>query len=135
MEDKHAWMKISQDIALKNEKGEVLILRHAKSGKWLLAGGRLNKDEGWLEGLKREVKEEIGTDDFKITGIIRVADWTLGDDPHYGVFFTGSISSDTEIVLSPEHIEYTWVKSKEDIDGFVFWHPDLKKMVLGLFPD
>jgi len=129
MSDKHAWSKISQDIVLKNEKGEVLILKHTKSGKWLLPGGRLNQGETWLEGLRREVKEEIGADNFHITGVIRIADWADKGEPHYGVFFIGSIPSNTRIVLSPEHTEYTWVKDKEDIKKLTFCHPDLKKMV------
>ena len=124
----HAWSKISQDIVLKNENSEVLILRHAKSGKWLLPGGRLNKGETWIEGLRREVKEEIGTDDFHVTGVIRIADWVHEKEPHYGVFFTGAISN-VEIVLSEEHTEYAWVKEIKDIEGLTFWHPDLKEMV------
>jgi len=133
MNDKHVFSKISQDIILKNEKGEVLFLKHAKSGKWLLPGGRLNQEEKWLAGLKREVKEEIGTDDFEIIGISEVDNWTHKKIPHYGVFFLGRISSDANIVLSPEHTEYVWVKNKEELDNFIFWHPDLKQRIAKAF--
>lgn len=135
MEDKHAWVKISQDIALKNEKGEVLVLRQPKSGKWILVGGHLNEGEDWFEGLKREVREEIGTDDFKLTGIIGINNWVVNGEPKYGAFFTGSISSDIEIVLSSEHSEYAWIKNKEDVGRFIFAHPNLRKIVFSLFPD
>lgn len=130
MEEQHSLSKISQDIVLKNERGEILILRHRKSGKWLLPGGRLNQGEKWIDGLKREVKEEIGTDDFEITGILEVDNWIDKGVPHYGVFFTGQIASNRKIILSDEHIEYTWVRNKQELDKFVFWHPDLKRRII-----
>lgn len=130
MENRHSLSKISQDIVLKNERGEILILRHRKSGKWLLPGGRLNQGEKWIDGLKREVKEEIGTDDFEITGILEVDNWIHKGIPHYGAFFTGRIANDKKITLSQEHTEYTWIKNKQELDKFIFWHPDLKKRII-----
>ena len=49
--------QITQDAILKNQKGEILILKHRK-GKWPLPGGRINLKENWFEALKREIKEE-----------------------------------------------------------------------------
>ncbi len=47
-------------------EGKVLILREAEydegtnTGKWDVPGGRINPEEPFLEGLKREVREESG---------------------------------------------------------------------------
>jgi 8-oxo-dGTP diphosphatase len=63
--------KITQNILLFNKEGHILLLKH-KAGKWLLPGGRLNDGENWLDGLKRELQEEVGIKSFKITGIVGV---------------------------------------------------------------
>ncbi|MBL7156452.1 MAG: NUDIX hydrolase [Candidatus Pacebacteria bacterium] len=132
MKQEHCLCKISQDIVLKNKKNEVLILKHRKSGKWLLPGGRLNQKEKWIDGLKREVKEEIGTNDFEITGILEVDNWIHDEIPYYGVFFFGRISNNANIVLSYEHTEYAWVNEKQ-LDNFIFWHPELRQRIIRAF--
>lgn len=64
----HQLFKITQNIILKNKDGKVLILKH-NTGKWLLPGGKINKGENWTDSLKRELKEETGTDQFKVEKI------------------------------------------------------------------
>lgn len=129
MEKQHSLFKITQSIVLINKQGEILILKH-KSGRWLLPGGRLNQGEKWLAGLKREVKEEIGADDFVITGILEVDNWISKRVPHYGIFFVGSVTNDKKIILSNEHVEYTWIKNREELDKFDFWNNDLKQRII-----
>ncbi len=53
--------------ALIEKDGKILLVQYPDgdgdaAGTWDLPGGRLNMGEGALEGLKREVKEEIGAD-------------------------------------------------------------------------
>jgi len=118
---------ITQDAIIINEKGEVLILLH-KSGKWLLPGGKINKGETWLEGLKREIKEEAGIIDFKIKKIMDVSSWLEPEIGYYVVTFLCSTSPNPEIVLSDEHQEYTWT-SLNNLDHYTFYHPDIKKRI------
>jgi 8-oxo-dGTP pyrophosphatase MutT (NUDIX family) len=47
--------------ALLEHEGKVLLVQDA-NGKWELPGGRLAVDETPAEGLKREIKEELGAD-------------------------------------------------------------------------
>jgi len=125
---KHDHFKITQNIFLLNSKNEFLVLQH-KSGKWLLPGGRLNKEENWLQGLEREVKEEIGVSDFKIESIFKTDTWNFKGDAYFGVFYVGKINS-SDIILSDEHKNYQWIDKLEQVDSLDFWNKDLKDKIL-----
>lgn len=43
---------------------KVFIVHHKKSGLWLSPGGHINKGEGLLEALNREIDEELGVKQF-----------------------------------------------------------------------
>jgi len=43
---------------------KVFIVHHKKSGLWLSPGGHIDKDEGLLETLNREIDEELGVKNF-----------------------------------------------------------------------
>lgn len=50
-----------------NKKNQLLIVKKSPkekidAGKWVVPGGKVNKDEFIFEGLKREVKEEVNLD-------------------------------------------------------------------------
>jgi len=48
-----------------NQKGKkVFIVHHKKSGLWLSTGGHIDKGEGLLETLNREINEELGVKNF-----------------------------------------------------------------------
>ena len=64
----HKLFKINQDVVLKNNKGEILILK--QNELWKLPGGRLEDNETPHEGLLREIKEETGIEKCKIEEII-----------------------------------------------------------------
>ena len=59
-------------------KGRVLLCRHEKSGRgeyWLLPGGGVNSGESLVEGLRRELTEEVGIgDDLTFEGPVAVVD-------------------------------------------------------------
>ena len=46
------------------ENGTLLIGAHKKSGLWLVPGGHIDKSEGLLETVNREIHEELGVTDF-----------------------------------------------------------------------
>ena len=59
-------------------EGRVLLCRHEKSGRgeyWLLPGGGVNSGESLVEGLRRELTEEVGIgDDLTFEGPVAVVD-------------------------------------------------------------
>lgn len=46
------------------EEKKVFIVHHKKSGLWLSPGGHIDKGEGLLETLNREINEELGVKNF-----------------------------------------------------------------------
>jgi len=127
--EQHGLFKITQNIFLINEEGELLLLQHS-SGKWLLVGGRLNTSEQWDNGLRREVKEETGISEFSIDGVLQVDNWKHKGLHQYGIFFFGKTKKENKISLSGEHINYKWVKNPEEIKGLDFWAIELQERIL-----
>lgn len=123
----HQLYKITQNAVIKNDAGLVLILKHP-TGNWLLPGGKINKGENSLDGLKREVKEETGIKNFKINRILDIASWIEDDKGTYVITFLVHVPDTSEIKLSDEHIEYAWVKL-DDLDKYHFWHKDIEKRI------
>lgn len=119
--ENHKLFKVNQNAIIRNKNGEILILQ--KDGKWMLPGGRL-EDEGWLEGLKREVKEEAGIENFEVQDILNVDMSDSGET--YIVTFLCGIEEMPKVILSHEHQEYAWLKLT-DIDKFEFWHEKIKE--------
>jgi len=127
--EQHGLFKITQNIFLFNEKNELLLLQH-NSGKWLLVGGQLNASERWDNGLRREVAEETGIKEFSIDGILQVDNWEHKGLHQYGVFFYGKTKKENKITLSDEHINYRWVKDREEIEELDFWGPELRERII-----
>lgn len=57
---------------VRNKKGELLLMKHADRGYWMLPGGGIESGESLEDGLVRELKEEIGQEikQQKIVGIV-----------------------------------------------------------------
>ena len=122
----HQFFKITQNIVLKNKDGKILILKH-NTGNWLLPGGKINKGENSIEGLKRELKEETGADQFEIERIIDMDTWEENDQGCCVITFLGSVSLD-KIILSEEHIDFAWIDIN-DVDKYQFWNEKIKKRI------
>jgi 8-oxo-dGTP diphosphatase len=122
----HQLFKITQNIILKNKDGKILILKH-NTGKWLLPGGKINKGENSLEGLRRELKEETGANQFEIEKIVDMDTWEENNQGHCVITFLGSISLD-KIILSEEHIDFAWVDINE-LDKYQFWNEKIKTRI------
>lgn len=53
---------------IKNAYGEFLILEHAKTGLWTMAGGKVEPNEKPVDAMRREVWEELDVSDIEILG-------------------------------------------------------------------
>lgn len=127
----HESFQITQNIILTDSQGNVLILRHKDSKKWLLPGGRINKGEMWEEALKRELREEIGIENINIQGIFDIDSWKSKDIPYYGVTFYGKLPNET-VVLSSEHDDWKLITEK-DLDHIDFWSEKIYQRIKKFF--
>ena len=110
-----------------NEKGEMLIIQESAKdpsrshvGKWDVPGGRLDFGEDPLEGLKREVREEVGLE-IEIEKPLDISYWTpkKNEEEWFIVaLFMKCKSFSSEVKISNfEHEDFKWIK-KEEIDRF-----------------
>jgi 8-oxo-dGTP diphosphatase len=113
-------LRVAAKAVIMNAKGQVLILREAsdeahptntKSGRYQLAGGRLETGETFEEALRREVQEETGLD-IEIGAPLLVGDWRpiIRGVPHQiiGIFMSARTTSDN-VRISDEHDAYLWI--------------------------
>ena len=115
--------------ALVMKDGKILLLKN-KGGEYELPGGHLKKGEIILQGLKREVKEEIGLD-YNTRPKLRVS------KPNRNIFQIDILPQDIfKIKLSDEHSSYIMCplndcfklnlsdKCKKDLNSLFFEEED-----------
>lgn len=131
--ENHGLFKVGQDIMLFNSNSEALIIEHP-SGKWLLPGGRMEVGEEAEEGLRREVKEEVGIENFTLKGIHSVRTWE-DPVPHVGIYYIGEVADGVEVVIDNEEVSnFAWVNA-ETIEDYTFWGEGIKRDLKELLLD
>jgi hypothetical protein len=85
-----------------------LLRNESKNPTWSIPGGKIEKNETLLDGLKRECQEEIKywSDDLKLVPIQKFVNNTFA----YHTFFC-EVSEEFSPVLNDEHSGYAWVGS------------------------
>lgn len=85
---------------------------HAHDGSWGIVGGKIEPGETVVQGLYREIQEEIGLD-LSDRKIVPVEKFT-SDRKHF-VYHTYLIRVDSEFVpnLNHEHRGYCWVQLRD----------------------
>ncbi len=126
---KKDFYQVSLKLILKNEKGEVLILRDAGknefAGFYDLPGGTIDTSELKVQIqdiLKREIIEETGNIEVKVNEIpvalgrheFAKLDALGNKIKVFYIFFEGQYFGG-EVVVSEEHFDYKWV-DLEDIE-------------------
>jgi len=129
MPSERDFYNVSLKIFLKNNRGEVLILKSTLGGSYEgfydLPGGRINLNEfevPFKNIIKREVTEEIGEVSFNLVlkpvGIGRIAivkkESPLGGPVHvFNVFFEAKYLGG-DVKISEEHTDFKWVALTKD---------------------
>ncbi len=101
-------------VLIRKENGKNLfLLLHYPSGHWDFVKGKMEKDETTHETAIRETKEETGITD--ITFFENFKEWIEYDFQYQGelvhkkvVFFLGETKT-KEVVISHEHLDFTWM--------------------------
>ena len=116
-------LEVAAKAVLVNPEGRILILREAKTyeqgtniGRYHGPGGRINPNETYEAGLRREVEEETGITDLELSYPIYVGDWwpVIKGVPHHIVGIFSLCKTKTSAVrLSSEHDGYKWIKPEE----------------------
>jgi|TARA_R110002073_G_scaffold5585_1_gene34205 8-oxo-dGTP pyrophosphatase MutT (NUDIX family) len=85
-----------------------LLRNESKNPTWSIPGGKIEKNETLLDGLKRECQEEINywDDDLKLVPIQKFVNNTFA----YHTFFC-EVPEEFSPVLNDEHSGYAWVGS------------------------
>lgn len=106
---------------IRNEKGEILILKEAdeysdgtNSGKWQIPGGRIEPGESYDKALKREIKEETDLE-IEIESPFTVGEWRpkiRGQKFQIVAVFFISNKTSGKVSLSEEHSDYKWIDPK-----------------------
>lgn len=108
--EKHAGVLIKA----KDTGNFLLLLRCTESGNpltWNGVSGGVEEGEDFLEGLKREVNEEIGIDPEKIQ-YTKAGEEESKNDIFY--YYEGLTDSEFIPTLNDEHLDWGWFK-KDDL--------------------
>jgi len=121
--------QVTQGAIIKNDDGAVLILG-INGEHWMLPGGHVDKGENWEEAFRRELKEELGLENFKIKQLVDITSWLAKKSGQniYALTFLVEAPNFKEPVLSDEHTECAWV-TLENIDRYNFLDERVKERV------
>jgi ADP-ribose pyrophosphatase YjhB (NUDIX family) len=96
----------------------------------VLPGGHVDKDEDWEQAFRRELKEELGLENFKIKQLVDITSWLTKKSQQniYALTFLVEAPDFKEPKLSDEHTSHAWV-TLENIDSYKFLDEIAKKRV------
>ncbi len=86
-----------------------------KLGKYMLPGGRINPGENHIDGLKREIKEEVGLEVEPLRPVF-TKEWSPtinGVKSQIIAIFYLCKPTSLEVRLGDEHDDYAWVSERE----------------------
>lgn len=97
-------------------EGKLLIVKRSKNSRypnvWEIPGGRLLDNETIENGLKREVKEEVGLN-VNVTFPLNVHHFKRSDNQEIHMISFLCDTTENSPVLSEEHEDFSWVSLDE----------------------
>ncbi len=112
-------------VLFRKEDSKILfLLLHYPSGHWDFVKGKMEKGESTHETAIREAQEETGITD--ITFLENFEEWIKYDFQHQGelihkkvVFFLAKTKT-KEVMISHEHLDYTWMDYNTSMEKTTF---------------
>lgn len=105
-------------ILMRNQDGQILVLKRADNGQWDLPGGHAETGESFAKAAMRESREEIGFAPPKLD----LHDHTTEFGLPYSTFKSSVMSF--EPTLNGEHTAHRWVSKEDALDMNL--HPGLR---------
>lgn len=123
----HMITKIGEYAIILNSKNEFLMLQYDEyhDFKWHFPGGRLDEGEEAMQGLIREVKEEVNLEIYDLKPVYTKI---FTEERKYGVFFLAKVKEPYKVEISNEHQKFKWFKY-EEIETIDFWQNFYKKIL------
>ena len=119
--------KVQGIIYYKNKDGGLSILglhrTPEEGGFWQPLTGTVEEGESYEECLVRELQEETGITNDRITkieGPINSFQWSRDNTLYEELVYSVEVSSETQVQLSDEHDEYRWITPVETKVMFKF---------------
>jgi ADP-ribose pyrophosphatase YjhB (NUDIX family) len=114
----------SVNVAVRNEEGELLVIRRSDNDNWALPGGAMDCGESMVDAAVRETKEETGID-CEVTGLVGIY-----TNPRHVILYTsdGEVRQECSFVFtaratggqprtSSESSEVCWI-TPGDVDQY-----------------
>lgn len=125
-------MQVGVKVLIEDGAGKYLLLHRSplkypdvKGGRWDIVGGRINPGETLMENLRREVREEIGSELVGTPKLVAAQDIIpKGRDLHaVRLTYRGRVNSEITLDTSENDL-YRWHTREEllqldDIDGYL----------------
>jgi len=118
-----------------NKKNELLIVKKSSNeqidaGLWTIPGGKIYPQEHIVDGLKREVLEEVGLEiaSFQWIGEDVFEDQNAMFHAEHFLCKTNTLS----VVLEDKLTEYKWISGLKDIKSLPFAE-NIKKRIIEIF--
>jgi ADP-ribose pyrophosphatase YjhB (NUDIX family) len=114
----------SVNVVVRNERGEILLIRRSDNDNWAVPGGGVDLGESLTQAAVREVKEETGID-CEVTGLVGIY-----SDPKHIILYTsnGEARQEFSIVLTALVRGGAPATSSESLDVRWYGMEDLDKL-------
>ncbi|MDE1844821.1 MAG: NUDIX domain-containing protein [Thaumarchaeota archaeon] len=111
-------------IYRQSPKGKLYLLLNYPSGHWDFVKGNIEKGETFKQTILREIKEETGISDITfVDGFEDKIEYHYQRDGqviHKEVVFFLSNTKTDQVVLSHEHLDYTWLNFNDALKKLTY---------------
>lgn len=97
----NTFYRVAVKALIRNEEGKLLLVKE-KSDKWDLPGGGLDHGEEPEDGIRRELREELGiTNDIQIGSIVDLKSFWLEDKQAWLMWVVYQVTLPKDVELTP----------------------------------
>ncbi len=111
-------------IYRQSSKGKLYLLLNYPSGHWDFVKGNIEKGEALKQTVLREIKEETGISDITfVDGFEDKIEYHYqreGQVIHKEVVFFLSNTKTDQVILSHEHLDYTWLNFDDALEKLTY---------------